>query len=361
MFIDSADIFISSGKGGEGAISFRREKFVIQGGPDGGDGGDGGDVYFEVDLNSDTLSRFRGKKHYKAKNGSPGEGKKKSGKKGESIIIKIPLGTQIIDFDTNNILYDFNTPRKILFLKGGKGGLGNFRFKNSINQKPTYAQKGLEGELRHIRLELKVIADIGLVGFPNAGKSTFLSVISNAKPQIADYEFTTLIPNLGVVNIDEINSFVIADIPGIINGASLGKGLGLEFLKHIERTKIFLFMLDSSKNILEQFLNLQKEIKNFNIALVERKFGIAITKVDVEAKQDCNDLFNYFSIIQKDSMYVNDALVNDTLDCKDIKSINTFNIESSIKKPLFIIPISSISGFNIDKIKFLLFKNIKNE
>lgn len=342
MFVDSADIFIFSGKGGAGAVSFRREKFVIQGGPDGGDGGDGGDVYFEVDLNSDTLSKFRGKKHYRAKNGSPGEGKNKSGKKGESLYIKIPLGTQILDFDTNEILFDFNTPIKKLFLKGGKGGLGNARFKNSINQKPTYAQKGIDGETRHIRLELKVIADIGLVGFPNVGKSTLLSVISNAKPQIADYEFTTLIPNLGVVNIDEISSFVVADIPGIINGASLGKGLGLEFLKHIERTKIFLFMLDSTKDILEQFIALRNEVANFNKDLLNRKFAIALTKIDILEKLDLSPIFKHFDINSNDNFYIKEE-------------------QDSSNLPLFILPISSLNKDNINKLKFLLFNNIKDE
>lgn len=343
MFVDSVDIFVSSGKGGAGAVSFRREKFIIQGGPDGGDGGDGGDIYFEVDLNNDTLSKFRGKKHYNAKNGFPGEGKNKSGKRGQDLVIKIPLGTQILDFNTNEILYDFNTPIKKLFLKGGKGGLGNARFKNSINQKPTYAQKGIEGQKLHIRLELKVIADIGLVGFPNVGKSTLLSVISNAKPEIADYEFTTLIPNLGVVNIDEISSFVVADIPGIINGASVGKGLGIEFLKHIERTKIFLFMLDSNKNLLRQFLDLSKEIKNFNKSLADRAFGIAITKFDTINKDDFNANFN------------------ELLKYFNISSIREIYESSDNSSPIFILPISSVTNSNIDKLKFMLHNYLQNK
>lgn len=343
MFVDIVDIFISSGNGGAGAVSFRREKFVIQGGPDGGDGGDGGDVYFEVDLNSDTLSKFRGKKHYKAKNGAPGEGKKRSGKNGDSIYIKIPIGTQILDFDSNEILYDFDTKETKLFLKGGKGGLGNFRFKNSINQKPTYAQKGIAGESMHIRLELKVIADVGLIGFPNVGKSTLLSVISNATPEIADYEFTTLIPNLGVVSIDEISSYVVADIPGIINGASVGKGLGLEFLRHIERTKLFLFVLDSSKNLLSQFLALQNEIKNFKHDLSNRRFAIIATKADCLAKGwdgdssilDSNmaELLEYFEI-----------------DCTEN--------ENNLALPAFVLPISSLNNVNITKLKHLLYKYI---
>ncbi|RAX54277.1 GTPase ObgE [Helicobacter sp. 16-1353] len=348
MFIDSVDIYISSGKGGAGAVSFRREKFVIQGGPDGGDGGDGGDVFFEVDTNNDTLSKFRGKKHYNAKNGKQGESKNKSGKKGEDILIKIPLGTQIIDFDTNELLYDFTKSEKILFLKGGKGGAGNARFKNSINQKPTYAQKGLEGKSLHIRLELKIIADVGLVGFPNAGKSTLLSVMSNAKPQIASYEFTTLIPNLGVVDIDDIHSFVMADIPGIINGASLGKGLGLEFLRHIERTKVFLFMLDSTKPLLRQFLDLTNEVKTFNTNLANRSFGIAITKIDSISsdnfKENLLDLFSHFHIKEQD-IYVREKHFIDSK-------------QGDFKEPLFIIPISSLNKTNIDKLRFLLFENL---
>lgn len=344
MFIDSVDIFVSSGNGGAGAVSFRREKFVIQGGPDGGDGGDGGDVYFEVDLNNDTLSKFRGIKHYRAKNGRPGEGKKKSGKRGEDVVIKIPLGTQIIDFDSGELLYDFTLNEKVLFLKGGKGGAGNFRFKNSINQKPTYAQKGIAGKEMHIRLELKVIADVGLVGFPNAGKSTLLSVMSNARPEIANYEFTTLIPNLGVVNVDEINSFVMADIPGIINGASLGKGLGIEFLKHIERTKIFLFMLDSSKPLLKQFNDLSGEIRNFESSLVNRSFGIAITKIDsIDEFIEFDALFDHFGLKVNNDGYIRDEII-------ESKNFNS---------PCFILPISSATNININKLKFLLFSNVR--
>lgn len=324
MFVDSVDIFVSSGNGGAGAISFRREKFITQGGPDGGDGGRGGDVYFDVDSNSDTLSKFRGKKHYKASNGDPGQGKNKNGKKGDDICIKIPLGTQIIDFDTNEILHDFDKPNKILFLKGGKGGLGNARFKNSINQKPTYAQSGIKGLKAHLLLELKMVADVGLVGFPNAGKSTLLSTISNARPQIANYEFTTMIPKLGVVNVDEFNSFVMADMPGLINGASTGKGLGIEFLKHIERAKLFLFVLNIQKSPLTQFLDLLNEVRNFKNSLENRPFAIVITQVDtnMQYQEALSELTDYF--------------------------------ESSIHSPSFILPISSISGFNIDRLKFLL-------
>ena len=288
MFVDSVDIFITSGNGGAGAVSFRREKFVIQGGPDGGDGGKGGDIIFEVDSNADTLSKFRGKKHYKAQNGAQGGSRNCTGKNGANLIIKIPLGTQILDFDSGALIADLNAPNAtITILKGGKGGMGNARFKNATRQTPTYAQSGIKGESRHIKLELKLIADVGLVGFPNVGKSTLISTLSNAKPEIADYEFTTLIPNLGVVAVDELQSFVMADIPGIIEGASGGKGLGVQFLKHIERTKFLLFVLDitrknSEKNsLVAQFETLRKELANFSAELFRRDFGIVISKYDI--------------------------------------------------------------------------------
>lgn len=284
MFVDSVDIFIVSGNGGAGAVSFRREKFVIQGGPDGGDGGKGGDIIFEVDSNTDTLSKFRGKKHYKAQNGEQGGSRNCTGKNGANLIIKIPLGTQIFDFDSGELIADLNAPNAtITILKGGKGGMGNARFKNATRQTPTYAQSGIKGESRHIKLELKLIADVGLVGFPNVGKSTLISTLSNAKPEIADYEFTTLIPNLGVVAVDELQSFVMADIPGIIEGASGGKGLGVQFLKHIERTKFLLFVLDITRenSILAQFETLRKELANFSAELFGRDFGIVISKSDI--------------------------------------------------------------------------------
>ncbi|CUU39850.1 GTPase ObgE [Helicobacter typhlonius] len=285
MFVDSVDIFVASGKGGAGAVSFRREKFVIQGGPDGGDGGDGGDVYVEVDNNTDTLSKYRGARHYKAKNGQPGQAKRCNGKRGEHITLKVPLGTQILDFDTKELLIDMNTyPKNVCLLKGGKGGLGNVHFKNSTNQAPTYAQKGLSGEEKHILLELKLIADVGLVGFPNVGKSTLISTLSNAKPEVANYEFTTLTPHLGAVDVDEFSSFVMADIPGIIEGASEGKGLGLEFLKHIERTSFLLFVLDSMReqSFKEQWEILNLELQKFSSILAQRAFGIVLSKSDMQ-------------------------------------------------------------------------------
>ncbi|WP_394978076.1 GTPase ObgE [uncultured Helicobacter sp.] len=288
MFVDSADIFVFSGNGGAGGVSFLREKFVIQGGPDGGDGGKGGDVIIEVDPNAHTLANFRGKKHYRAQNGANGAPRNCNGKSGENLIIKVPLGTQILDFDSGEVLADFGeNAMRVKLLEGGKGGLGNTRFKTARNQAPTHAQKGIPGKELHIRLELKLIADVGLVGYPNVGKSTLISTLSNAKPEIANYEFTTITPHLGVVEVDELHSFVMADIPGIIEGASEGKGLGLRFLKHIERTKFLLFVLDSARemDICTQYTNLVRELENFSPALSQRNFGIVVSKCDVHTPE----------------------------------------------------------------------------
>lgn len=336
MFIDSVDIVITSGNGGAGAVSFRREKFIIQGGPDGGDGGKGGDVIFVVDNNADTLSKFRGKKHYKAQNGTQGSSKNCKGKNGENLIIKVPLGTQIRHFDTNELIIDLNkVDSTIKILEGGKGGLGNARFKNAINQTPTYAQSGIKGSSLHIKLELKLIADVGLVGFPNVGKSTLISTLSNAKPEIADYEFTTLIPNLGVVEVDELHSFVMADIPGIIDGASSGKGLGIAFLKHIERTNFLLFVLDITRtnSIKTQFQTLQNELKQFSKELSSRDFGIVISKCDI-----ANNINAHFTQdIAEFESYLNDLQnpQNFLLHISSLQNINlkelVFNLYSAIK------------------------------
>lgn len=358
MFVDNVDIFISSGNGGGGAVSFRREKFVLNGGPDGGDGGDGGDVYFEIDKNTDTLSRFRGAKHYRAKNGQPGGGKKCSGKRGEDIIIKVPPGTQVFDFETNELLYDLTLQEeKVKVLKGGKGGLGNARFKNSVNQRPTYAQSGLQGVELHIRLELKIIADVGLVGFPNVGKSTLISTISNAKPEIANYEFTTLIPNLGVVEIDEMTSFVMADIPGIIDGASEGRGLGIEFLRHIERTKILLFVIEvgGHRKLDEQYEKLQMELKNFSQDLYCRPFGIVLSKIDT-LEDDSPEIKKFYDLFDMLPCLKNDfalekkwpyLLREEFFETADIKNLSN---------PLFVLPISSSVHINTNALKFILSK-----
>ncbi|WP_104697170.1 MULTISPECIES: GTPase ObgE [unclassified Helicobacter] len=352
MFVDCVDIFIFSGKGGAGAVSFRREKFVLNGGPDGGDGGDGGDVYFVIDNNADTLSNFRGKKHYRAQNGQPGMPKNCSGKRGEDLIIKVPAGTVLYDVDTNEVIYDFtNQTQKVKILSGGKGGFGNARFKNSINQRPTYAQSGLAGEQRHIRLELKLIADVGLVGYPNVGKSTLIATLSNAKPEIANYEFTTLIPNLGVVDADGYQSFVIADIPGIIDGASEGRGLGIEFLRHIERTKFLLFVIDVTnyRNPFMQYQNLKKELQNFSSSLYERNFGIVLSKVDsLENEEILKEFFQ-----EVGCEYTKKRL----FDCSSDYGI--FIQKEDSNKPCFILPIASVTHLNLKTLKHLIFGALK--
>ncbi len=287
MFIDNVEILLASGNGGAGAVSFRREKFVPLGGPDGGDGGRGGSVYFLCDNNTHTLSHFKGRKEFRAKDGGNGLGRNKNGKKGEDLELIVPQGTQVFDAQTKELLLDLTAlGEKKLFLKGGKGGLGNAHFKNASNQRPNYAQSGIKGEEKRVRLELKLIADVGLVGFPNVGKSTLISVISNAKPEVANYEFTTLTPKLGLVDASEFESFVMADIPGIIEGASCGKGLGLAFLRHIERTNFLLFMLDPlrEQSLKEQFITLKKELESFSKALSLRNFGIVISKIDTISK-----------------------------------------------------------------------------
>ena len=277
MFVDSVKFTVSSGKGGQGCASFRREKFVVKGGPDGGDGGKGGDVYLLVDNNTDTLSWFKGRTVLKADNGRPGEGRNKTGKSAESLVLVVPPGTQVIDNKTGEVILDMlEEGQKELLLEGGKGGLGNTHFKNSRNQRPTYFQPGLPGQSLELRLELKLIADVGLVGYPNVGKSTLISTTSNASPEIANYEFTTLTPKLGVVEVGEYSSFVMADIPGIIDGASDGRGLGIEFLKHIERTKTLLFMIDVAnyRTIIDQYKVLKEEVKKFSEELSGRNFAL---------------------------------------------------------------------------------------
>ncbi|MCS7179927.1 MAG: GTPase ObgE, partial [bacterium] len=250
-FVDEAEIYIRSGKGGDGCIAFRREKFVPKGGPWGGDGGKGGDIIFKAVKNKKTLLDFHFQKHFYAENGKPGSSNNKKGKDGDDLIIEVPCGTIIkeIKDGEEKILADLvKEGDYIIAAKGGKGGLGNTHFKSSTNQTPRIATKGERGEEKIIKLELKLIADVGIIGYPNSGKSTLLSKISKARPKIADYPFTTLEPNLGLVDLGDFRSFVVADIPGLIEGASKGKGLGIKFLKHIERTKILLHLLDLSEN-----------------------------------------------------------------------------------------------------------------
>ena len=286
MFTDYVKIIAKAGNGGNGAISFRREKYVAAGGPDGGDGGKGGDIYFEVDPDSNTLIDFRYNKKFKAENGKNGEGAHKYGKSGEDLVIKVPIGTIVRDAKTNKVLADLSEPaQKELILAGGRGGKGNSHFATSTRQAPRFAQDGEKGEEKELILELKLLADVGLIGFPNVGKSTFLSMTTSAKPKIADYHFTTLEPNLGVVKTDYGDSFVIADIPGIIEGASEGTGLGLQFLRHIERTRLLLHVIDVSgsegRNPLQDFHTINEELKKYSEKLSTRKQIIVANKMDV--------------------------------------------------------------------------------
>ncbi|MCI8373529.1 MAG: GTPase ObgE [Lachnospiraceae bacterium] len=285
MFADKAVIYIRSGKGGDGHVSFRREKYVPNGGPDGGDGGKGGDVIFEVDAGLNTLADFRHKGKYYAENGQEGGKRNCHGSNGADIIVKVPEGTLLKEAQSGQIIADMSGENKrIVVLQGGRGGLGNQHFATSTMQAPKYAQPGKPAQELCIQLELKVIADVGLVGFPNVGKSTLLSRVTNARPKIANYHFTTLSPNLGVVDLDGAKGFVIADIPGLIEGASEGVGLGHEFLRHIERTKVMIHMVDAAstegRDPIEDIYAINKELENYNADISKRPQVIALNKID---------------------------------------------------------------------------------
>ncbi len=294
-FADEAIIEVHSGKGGNGCIAFRREKYIPRGGPNGGDGGKGGDVIFIVKRNVRTLAKLRHHRIYKAKNGGDGMGWNKFGRDGEDVIIPIPPGTTIRDAETNELIHDFtldDEKESFTFLEGGKGGWGNVHFKSSTNQAPRYAHSGKPGEVRLLKLELSIMADVGLVGFPNAGKSSLLTAFTNARPKIAPYPFTTKIPNLGVLRVDEEQDIIIADIPGIIEGASEGVGLGFDFLKHISRTACLLFMIDSSdENYLTAYKTLCNELKNYSTELMEKPRIVLANKIDIDgAEQNASDI-----------------------------------------------------------------------
>ena len=293
-FIDEAYLEIKAGDGGSGASSFRREKYIPFGGPDGGDGGKGGDIYFKVNLNINTLVDFQNKKVFNAQNGQRGAGKNKFGAAGDDLIIEIPKGTVIYDNNTNEELIDCtDESSNYLIAKGGDGGLGNAKFKSSTNQAPRKCTPGFEGERRSLRLELKSLADVGLVGFPKAGKSTFLNTVSSAKPKIGDYPFTTLRPHLGAIKGKE-SSYVIADIPGLIEGASDGAGLGVKFLKHISRTGILLIFVDlfSLENIepIDQVILLKKELDSFGDNLTQKVSWIVCNKIDLLQETKINEI-----------------------------------------------------------------------
>ncbi len=291
MFLDYTKIFVEAGQGGSGCMSFRREKFIPKGGPDGGDGGRGGSIILKVDPQLHTLIDFKYRSHYKAPRGQHGKGKNQHGRKGEDVILRVPPGTVVRDAETEEILADLTRPgQEFVVARGGRGGQGNARFATSTHQSPREWEVGEPGESRHIVLELKLIADVGLVGKPNAGKSTLLSRISKARPKIASYPFTTLKPNLGIVSYGEFKSFVMADIPGLIEGAHGGKGLGLQFLRHIERTRLLAYLIDptdpESADPLEALQVLREELRQHSAALMEKPAVLVLTKQDIWGEVD---------------------------------------------------------------------------
>ncbi len=299
MFVDRAEITIKSGNGGNGIVSFRREKYVPAGGPDGGNGGKGGDVVFVVDTGMRTLMDFKYQKMFKAKNGSDGAARKSSGKNGDDCVIRVPIGTIIIDSKTENIIADLSSEdSKFIAARGGKGGRGNTEYKSSVRRAPSFAQAGFKGIERDLILELKSIADVGLLGFPNVGKSTILSSMSKAKPKIANYHFTTLKPNLGLVEVIKGKSFIMADIPGLIEGASDGIGLGHDFLRHVERTRLLLHVVDVSgsegRNPVEDFKIIMNELKEYNINVHDKPMIVIANKIDIASDESLINEFREF-------------------------------------------------------------------
>ena len=298
-FVDYVKINISSGNGGKGSAHFRREKYITKGGPDGGDGGRGGNVIFVSDKSLWTLYHFKFQKHFKCGHGGDGSKNRSSGADGKDIKIKVPIGTVIKNAESDKIIYEtIEDGEEKIILEGGKGGLGNWNFRSSTNQAPRYAQPGLKGKEMQLTLELKLLADVGLVGFPNVGKSTLLKTLTSAKPKIGNYEFTTLKPNLGIVEYRNFKSFVIADIPGIIEGASEGKGLGHYFLRHIERNSVLLFLLSAdSKDVVKEYEILLNELKKYNPELIDKQRLIAISKSDLINEKDIEKIKNKVSSV----------------------------------------------------------------
>jgi len=289
-FVDEATIRVQAGNGGHGCLSFRREKYVERGGPDGGDGGHGGSVYLVADEAMNTLADFRVARKFRAENGQPGAGRNMTGKSGDDLEVKVPCGTVVNDVDTGELICDLTEPgARQMVAEGGRGGLGNTRFKSSVNRAPRKTTNGTPGEGRHLALEMKVLADVGLLGMPNAGKSTLISAMSQAKPRIADYPFTTLHPNLGVVRVGRLQSFVMADIPGLIEGASEGAGLGIRFLKHLQRTKLLLHLVDIAPlnpdiNPADEVAAIAAELQNFSAELATMPRWLVINKIDLLAE-----------------------------------------------------------------------------
>lgn len=303
-FVDEASIKVEAGSGGNGCLSFRREKYIEKGGPDGGDGGDGGSIHLIGDAALNTLVDFRFQPNYRAQKGEHGKGSDRTGAKGEDMRVRVPCGTSVFDDDTDAFLGDVNEEGELLLVaSGGKHGLGNVRFKSSTNRAPRQTTPGEPGEVRNLRLELKLIADVGLLGLPNAGKSTLISVVSAAKPKIADYPFTTLVPNLGVVRIDHNRSFVIADIPGLIEGAAEGAGLGVQFLKHLSRTRVLLHLIDlapvDGSDPVENFRTIEAELARYSEGIAEKPRWLVFTKADLlgaEAESKAGDLANQLGV-----------------------------------------------------------------
>ena len=298
-FVDETHIYVEAGNGGHGCLSFRREKYVPYGGPDGGDGGDGGSIFLVADKRVNTLVEFRYKRVLRAENGQPGMGRMRYGKSGEDLIVAVPIGTSVFDADTGELLIDLvKAGDRLCVAKGGRHGLGNTHFKSSVNRAPRKTTLGEPGEHRHLKLELKLLADVGLLGLPNAGKSTLITAVSNATPKIADYPFTTLYPQLGVVRVDEHRSFVIADIPGLIEGASEGAGLGVQFLKHLSRTQVLLHIVDiapiDGSDPVKNMINIVEELANFSEALAQKPRWLVFNKIDLlpadELEERCNTI-----------------------------------------------------------------------
>jgi len=324
-FLDQAKIYVTAGKGGSGSASFRREKYVEFGGPDGGDGGEGGSVFLIADENLNTLVDFRFQQHFKAERGQNGMGNKKSGKSGKDLVLKVPVGTQIFEEDNNTLIEDLKKRgQKIIIAKGGKKGLGNVRFKTSTNRAPRKKTDGADGEKFWIWLQLKVIADIGIVGMPNAGKSSLLSVLTKAKPKIANYPFTTINPNLGVATYNN-KEITLADIPGLIEGAHEGVGLGDKFLRHIERCKSLIHLIDiTENNILENYLKIRKELSKYSNDLLKKKEIIIFNKIDVISNYETEEKINNFKKKIKKNVYKMSVVQNKGL--SNIKKILINNV-----------------------------------
>jgi GTP-binding protein len=314
-FIDIAKINVKAGDGGDGHVSFRKEKFVAKGGPNGGDGGDGGNVVLKTSKHINTLLDFKYKHHFEAESGAEGGKSNKTGKSGEDLIIKVPVGTLVKD-TKENIICDLNEDsQEYIIAKGGSGGWGNFRFRSATNQTPRYAKPGTEGEEKELILELKLLADVGLVGMPNAGKSTLISVISAAKPKIADYPFTTLVPNLGVVKIGDYENYVVADIPGLIEGASEGKGLGHQFLRHVERTNVLVFLLDINEPDPENTYNtLKHELEKYNPEMAFKQRIICFSKSDSVDEATKNEVIKTNFQDETVKKYVISAVSHENID-----------------------------------------------